>query len=201
MYPNNQSDEPFPGQTYVPYFYQVGLHYHYGSPRDWRRKASPDHGSVPYDFSSERGTPKYFDHPQTVEQIIERGYFAIPRGDPIAAIITDKVHTSWLGLDDVISQVQQRREIYEQNLLQIELSKCAAANAIYQHEAYVGPPSSKQMYARHKAIQDLYEQQRNERTTFWKDVSRLRSLLPESAQLYLSAHRKRTALQDAGDPA
>ena len=39
----------------------------------------------------------------------------------------------------------------------IDLGKCAAINTIYAHEAYVGPPSSKQMYARHKAIQDLYE--------------------------------------------
>jgi hypothetical protein len=135
--------------------------------------------------------------PQTVEQIVQQGYFAVPRGDPVTALITDKHHTSRLGLDDVIGQIRRRYEIYEDNLYQIELSKCAAINAIYHHEAYcgTGSASSRQHYAKHKAIQGLYEQERLERTALWKDVSRLRTLLPESAQQYLSADRKVAALR------
>ena len=53
--------------------------------------------------------------------------------------------------------------------------------------------------ARHKGIQGLYEQERLERTELWKDVSRLRGLIPESAQLYLAASRKRSILGEAGE--
>ncbi len=77
------------------------------------------------------------------------------------------------------------------------MSRSAAVNAIYQHEAYRGPGSadSKQHYAKHKEIQKLYEQQREEQVNLWKDVSRLRGLLPENAQMYLSAHRKLAVLK------
>ncbi len=60
--------------------------------------------------------------------------------------------------------------------------------------------ANEQMYAKHKAIQDLYEEERTERTSLWKDVSRLKLQIPESAQQYLSAHRKSSILaQDMGD--
>jgi hypothetical protein len=112
------------------------------------------------------------------------------------AMISDRKHTSGMGLDDAISQIRRRYEIYEQNLYQIELAKCAAINGIYHHEAYRGPGSatSRQHYAKHKAIQGLYEQERLERTALWKDISRLKTMLPESAQQYLAAHRKMSVL-------
>ena len=102
MNPNTPSNVPALQQGYVPYFYQIGLQYIYRTPQDWQRKRRPATYATPHDFSSGRAVSRNLDHPQTVEQIIERGYFSIPRGDPITAIITDKVHTSWIGLDDVL---------------------------------------------------------------------------------------------------
>ncbi len=200
MYPIESPENPAASGGYVPYFYQAGLHQRYplpssNVPRPHRDSHRSSHDSAPADalFRSANRT-------QTVEQVIADGYFSIPMGDPITATISDKMHTSWLGLDDVISQIRHRHEIYHENLYEIELGKCAATNAIYAHEAYVGPASSKQMYAKHKAIKDLYEQERGERTALWKDVSRLRMQIPESAQLYLGAHRKMSILaQEPGD--
>ena len=40
------------------------------------------------------------DVPQTVEHLIEQGYFAAPLGEPVTSILYDKKHISWLGLDD-----------------------------------------------------------------------------------------------------
>ena len=196
MNPIIMSNDPTSTGGYVPYFYQSGLHQVYGGVPT-KRPSTPDRQHVArYDFSAISPRDSLFADPQTVEQIVSRGYFAAPVGDPITAIISDKKHTSRLGLDDVISQVRQRYEIYERNLHQVELAKCAAINAIYHHEAYRGPGSadSRQHYAKHKAIQGLYEQERLERTALWKDISRLKLLLPESAQQYLTAHRKMTVL-------
>ena len=198
MYPIQSRNDPGATGEYVPYFYHRGLHYAYPVTSQQAAWKPYDPSPSLYDFSQIHG-PFHGTaaEPQTVEQIIQQGYFAIPKGDAVTAIICDKQHTSRLGLDDMISQVRRRYEIYEQNLYQIELAKCAAINAIYHHEAYcgVGTASSRQHYAKHKAIQGLYEQERLERTTLWKDVSRLRTLLPESAQQYLSAHRKVAALR------
>ena len=182
--------------SYVPYFYQRGLHQLYALPSGHSQtKRSLDDATAP-DAAGLEAVLKDVDRLQTVEQIIERGYFAVPATDPVTAIIADKQHTSWLGLDDVIGQIRQRYELYERNFYQIQLAKCAAANAIYHHEKYRGPGSAdaRQHYAKHKAIQDLYAQEGEERVDLWRDVSKLRLLLPESAQGYLSAHRKMAAL-------
>jgi hypothetical protein len=149
-----------------------------------------------YDFTSERPAGWLREPLQTVDQIIAHGYLATPPGDPVTAILSDKRQTSWLGLDDIIGQVRKRHEIYQRNLYEIELGKCAATNSLYAQWAYHGPPSDKQFYSRHKRLQELYELEREERTTLWKDVSRLRQTLPETAQAYLSSHRKLQALDD-----
>jgi hypothetical protein len=203
MYPQTLSSLPNDGGGYVPYFYQSGLHQAYplqaeAAPPSIRTSSSSTPESASLEALFQRA-----DRTQTVEQVIARGYFAVPPStDQAEAIITDKRHTARLGLDDVIGQIRRRYTIYEQNTEQIERSKCAAINGIYQHEAYLGPgsASSKQHYAKHKAIQKLYEQQNEERTTLWKDVSRLRLLLPETAQLYLGAARKAAILAaETGD--
>ncbi len=200
MYSNNPSITSVVSDGYVPYFYQAGLHQVYplqpaNVPRPGQDTARPS-----YTFSSDDSPPWGVNHAQTVEHIIANGYFSIPKGDPVTATISDKMHTSGLGLDDAISQVRQRYELCRQNLYDMELGKCAAMNAIYHHEAYAGPPASKQMYAKHKAIQDLYEEQRTERAALWKDISRLKMQIPESAQLYLGAYRKSAILaEEPGD--
>ena len=196
MYPINIPVDPALHGGYIPYFYQSGRHYVHGLPEPQRASTPYSDGSPSHDVAAITAAVPPLGGPQTVEQIIASGYFAAPAGDPITAIITDKQHTSRLGLDDVIGQIRHRYEIYERNIEQIEHCKCAAMNAIYTHEAYRGPGSadSRQHYAKHKAIQDLYEEARVERTALWKDISRLKLLLPENAQQYLAAHRKVAAL-------
>jgi hypothetical protein len=198
MYPIDIPNVPAVGGEYVPYFYQRGLHQLYPLPSP--NVPRPTYSSVAavHGFAGVDAPFLSSDRPQTVEQIIQQGYFSAPKGDPLTAIISDKKHTSGLGLDDVISQIRRRYEIHDQILTEIELAKCAATNAIYQHEAYCGPASvsSKQRYAKHKAIQGMYEQEREEVVALWKDVSRLRTLLPENAQQYLAAYRKVAALNE-----
>jgi hypothetical protein len=201
MFPNQQPNAPRAERGYVPYFYERGLHYLYRISGDG--VPSKSYVGVPegYDFASVVAPVHPVERRQTVEEIIQHGYLTVPPADPMTAMISDKEQTSWLGLDDVINQVRRRYEIHDRLLYQIELSKSAAVNAIYQHEAYRGPGSadSKQHYAKHKEIQKLYEQQREEEVNLWKDVSRLRGLLPENAQMYLSAHRKLAVLKSIPD--
>ena len=141
------------------------------------------------------GTPitQIDEGPQTVEQLVYKGYFTVPPFDPDTAILSDKKHTSWLGLEDVIGQVRQRQSIYEQNMNEIEWSKCYAFNELARGG---WPPSPEQYITYNKRLQDLHMDQRSERISFWKDVSRLRQALPESAQQYLSAFRKIEMLND-----
>jgi hypothetical protein len=136
--------------------------------------------------------------PQTVEQIIQKGYLSVPATEPETAIITDKQQTFWQGLDDIISQVRRRYEIYRRHVHEIQKGVCYALSTIYEVQAYRGgvPANGKERYGLAKQLQELYQLEREERVSCWKDVSRLRQQLPETAQQYLSAHRKVSILND-----
>jgi hypothetical protein len=138
------------------------------------------------------------DQPQTIEQIIASGYFAVPAGDPITALVSDRTFTSKLGLDDMVTQIRERYQIWEHNREQIEISKLAAINAVHDWEALHGSVDGKQFSALHRTLQQLYQEQREERVNLWRDISRLREGLPPVAQEYLSAYRKQTLLEDNG---
>ena len=110
MYPTTRPNGPVFGGDYVPYFYQSGLFQTYLQPTG-NVPAKPN--SVPpavYDFTSDLTGKSSFPRPPTVAQIIARGYFRIPKGEPETAIISDKKETSWLGLDDIIGQIRQRQD-------------------------------------------------------------------------------------------
>ena len=187
---------------YVPYFYESGLHQLYLKPPHHAPQDAQGSSHSRYDFSSDAIPSHPFERPQSVEQIVARGYFAAPAGAPETAIISDRKHTAWLGLDDVIQQVRWRHGLYEQTMHELDLAVCEANSAVFRQEAdQGGPANEKQRYAANKMIQDIYEQKRAERLTLWRDVSKLKLALPEIAQQYLSAYRKSAILEDTqGDP-
>ncbi|MDD5134564.1 MAG: hypothetical protein PHP01_04035 [Phycisphaerae bacterium] len=185
------SNGPVFDAGYMPYFYQSGkfLAYdisHIGSKSPYFTAVSR------YDFTNDIVPKNNWPRQPTVEDIISKGYFAAPKSDMETAIITDKKHTSKLGLDDVISQVRSRYQIYETNMYQLELGKCYALNSIFSVEAERGgvSMSSREAYSVSKSLREFYEQQRDERRSLWADVSKLKLLLPEQAQSYLSSYRK-----------
>jgi hypothetical protein len=182
--------------NYVAYFYESGIVQRYLDSKNSLLAGLSYWAPSTYDFSSDLTRGTGFVHTPTVEQIIANGYLAIPKGDPVKAIISDKKHTSWLGLDDVIGQIRKRYELYEKNMYEIELAKCGAINTVYTHEAWHGPSDSRTEYSLGKRLDKLYKDQRDERTNLWRDISKLRLLLPENAQKYLTAYRKLSILED-----
>ena len=146
------------------------------------------------DLHGRRAWPK----PQTVEDVIRHGYLAVPASEPETALIHDRSHTAWLGLEDVVRQIRRRYEVYQRNLYDIETSKCSVVNSFYAHEAFHGPANDKVEYSVSKRLDRLYQEQREERINLWRDVSKLRLLLPENAQNYLGASRKLTLLEESG---
>ena len=126
MYQNNRIE--LPGRLdpeYVIYFYESGLSRQYQQ-RQKNIFTSLNYGpAVGYDFSSDLLFKQPWPIPQTVEDVVRNGYFSIPKSEPETAIISDKKSTSWLGLDDIIGQIRQRYEVYNNNIYEIEVSKCA----------------------------------------------------------------------------
>jgi hypothetical protein len=183
--------------TYVPYFYQSGKFLSYDIPH--RAPRSSYFGrTTGYDFTSDIVPNSSRPRSPTVEDIINKGYFPIPKAEPETAIISDKKHTSSFGLGGIINQVRQRYEIYDRNIYQIELGKCYALNSMFAIEAERGGvrQSSREAYSLNKSLRELYEQQRDERVRLWQDISRLKQSLPEQAQQYLTAYRKVSILED-----
>jgi len=138
---------------------------------------------------------------QTVEDVIAHGYLAVPSSEPVGAILTDRRHTAWLGLDDAISQIRVRYEIYEQNQRGLLYATASATNALHTWKAERGWPSDRQLDNLQKTLQNLYAQEREERVSLWRDVARVRAELPEAAQAYLTAHRKLQLLDRGGGEA
>jgi hypothetical protein len=197
MYQNNQTKLPArTDKEYVVYFYESGLSKQYQQ-RQKDLLARSNYGPASsYDFSSDLFVRKSCPVPQTVEQIVSNGYLSIPRSEPETAIISDRKNTSWLGLDDIIGQIRNRYEVYENNIYEIEKAKCTTINCLFEHKAYHGVENSKVEYSVNKRLDGLYSEQREERTNLWRDISRLKLQLPEAAQNYLSAYRKVSILDD-----
>lgn len=135
--------------------------------------------------------------PQTVEDLVRDGYFAVSKREPETAVIVDRQDMAWLTLDDSLTQIREREDIYRKNMLEIEWAKCYAFGEL----ARLGWPASDETAALYqRRIADLHADQRAERVRFWNDLSRVRQLVPPSAQLYLSAIRKSQILGlDEGD--
>jgi len=196
MYPNEPEDVPAATPKYQPYLYQSGRFQNYGV-LSWTPSSQTP-------FRSEAAT--YFSSPQlgrpwdrlfTVEQIIAHGYFSVPYALPETGLISDKLHTSRMGLEDLVSQIRGRTALYQKNMEELALAQCEADNAVFRQEADQGHPAdARQRYSGNKRIQDLYQEQREERVNLWKDVSRLRLAFPELAQLYLASYRKIALLDD-----
>lgn len=185
--------------AYVPYFYQSGRFLAYGTPGRRGRDMDASAPYARYDFTPDLTQKAHWPRHQTVEDVILRGYFAIPQSEPELALISDRQETSRLGLSDIISQIRSRYEIYEQNMYQIELGKCYTISSQMAVEADRGgvAMNSREAYSLNKCIGEFYEQQRKERVALWQDVSRLRQSLPEQAQGYLSQYRKLSILNES----
>ena len=193
---SNRPNSPFEDANGMYYAYQSQLFPMYKLPEKGILPVH-DYRNLPtYDFSSDLLVKRKYPKPQTVEDVIRNGYLSVPKGEPETAIITDKKNTSWLGLDDVIGQLQGRYEIYHRNIHDLELAKCAAISSLYEHEAHHGPADSRIEYSLNKRLDALYSDQREERVNLWRDVSKLKLLLPENAQQYLTAYRKVAILSD-----
>ena len=182
---------------YMPYFYSSGKFLSYDIPHK-----GPDSGKFRtrsrYDFTNDIVPKSTWPKTPTVEDIVKHGYFAIPGSEPETAIISDKNHTTKLGLGDIIEQIRGRYLIYERNMYQIEMSKCYAVSSQLAVESARGGvrTSSKEAYGLTKNIGELYLQQCQERRNLWADISKLKLALPEQAQSYLSSYRKLSILED-----
>lgn len=202
MYPDEPYYVPAQQVKYTPYFYQAEVFSRYMVPA----VNTPHHRVVGDGASPLELATRHYANPlaglQTVEQIIAHGYFSVPYANPITALITDKLHASKLGLDDAIRQVRTRYEIYTRNIEELNESICEVSNGLFRQLADHGMlvANQRQMYSVTKQVQKLYEQQREERTNLWRDVSRLKLGLPETIQNYLAAYRKKAILEQVGDP-
>jgi hypothetical protein len=178
---------------YMPYFYQSGRFLAYGTSHKGGGSEGYSVTVGGYDFTSDLLKKRR----QTVDQVIGKGYFAIPKGTPETAIISDKKHTFGQGLDDIISQIRGRYALFEKNVYDIEQAKCGAITELFTREAQTAAPAdSRQNYSLNKQLQELYQQQRSERVMLWQDISKLRQTLPETAQQYLTSYRKVAMLAD-----
>ena len=193
-----------PSQPTVPPDPNISYHYLYGRKHTY----GAAHAAVPYwpapgryrthYISAGKALGRLDEGPQTVEQLIDQGYFAAPAAEPETSFLYDSRHSAWLGLDDFVTQIRQRRELYGRNMTGIEWAQCYAFNELARGG---WPPTTEQEVIYNKRLQELHAEQRAERIALWRDLSRLRQVIPESVHQYLAANRKLELLSDAEDDA
>lgn len=132
---------------------------------------------------------------ESIDSIVARGSFPVPAADPIEALLGDRRQTAHLTLDDAIAQIRSRYEVYYRNLYEIENAKCEARRQLVTWFDMPNIVNADVRENLHKIFQDLYHQQRDERIHLWRDVSRLRSQLPEAIREYLSSVRRASILE------
>lgn len=194
MNTNNANPAAASAAAHIPYYYLYG--------RTQRaRSVYPIGYGLPaprydrFDFSAPDSFRPIDQGPQTVEQLLEQGYFAPPAHEPETAVLHDHRGTAWLGLDDVLTQLHQRQEIYRHNMLDLAWSECYAFNELARGG---WPATLEQQTVYEQRMQRLRSEERAERVSLWQDASRLRQTLPEVMQQYLSAFRKLEILDSLG---
>ena len=132
---------------------------------------------------------------QSVRQIIKDGYVAVRPRDPVQAILGDKKDTTWMGLDDAIHQIRDRCEAYRLNVEGLAQNELDLRNASRRCNRPPGwePEDDPEVL---QSLQAIDERRRQERLSLWRDLSRLRSAVPEAAREYLSARRRIDILED-----
>ena len=83
MYPDQSRMLPWSTGKYLPYFYHAGLYRSYPMPSPVTPSATSSREYARYDFSSEPPAWGGFERVQTVEQVVQAGYFAVPEADPV----------------------------------------------------------------------------------------------------------------------
>lgn len=126
----------------------------------------------------------------SIADIVRDGGLRVRDAPLETALITDRRDVAQFGLADGIEQIRARIELYYRNLRGIAYATVAATNAIHTWRAERGWPSDRQLDNLHKTLQGLYEQERGERVSLWRDLSRIRQTVPEWAQQYLASVRK-----------
>ena len=84
MYPRRLPNMPAASAGYMQYLYQKGLYPLHA--RSHRAAQTPPavHDPLSNDFSAEWAPIRHLERIQTVEQVIQQGYFAVPKADPVA---------------------------------------------------------------------------------------------------------------------
>ena len=197
MNANNANQAAASAAAHIPYYYLYG--------RAARARPVYPIGYGPlvprygrYDSSTPNFFPSIDQGPQTVEQLLEQGYFAPPARQPETAVLHDRRETTGLGLDDVLTQIDQRQTIYRENMLDLAWSECYAFNELARGG---WPATLEQQTVYEQRMQRLRSEQRAERVSLWQDISKLRQSLPEVMQQYLSAFRKLEILDGPGGDA
>ena len=135
----------------------------------------------------------------TVDDLVTDRRLPRRRIDPALASLADRRQTAWMGLDDLIPQARARADLYRQHLIELDYEEIAIRNASRRCPRPIGwePHEDPEVLRDLQAIDD---QRRRERVDFWRDMSRIRLMMPESASAYLGASRRLDLLGEGYQP-
>jgi hypothetical protein len=134
----------------------------------------------------------------SLERILSDGRLSVPRAEPAEAMLIDRQRTQQLGLDDVITQIQWRYDLYRQHMDELQQTELTVLNAHHTWHDPWGIVDDRRDPELRRELDSVEQQRRAERLSLWRDLSRLRQAVPDWAERYLSAYRKVQLVKDGG---
>lgn len=117
------------------------------------------------------------------------------RESPMERSLGDRELTTRIRFLDLVYQLRERQELYQQHVYEIACAETATVNAMLQSPLNVEGLAPAEVYLGvRKTLDRLEADRRRERLDFWRDQSRLRLDLPESLAERLDASRRRRLL-------
>jgi len=127
---------------------------------------------------------------QSVDRLVADGCLTVPMADPIAAFLADRQHTTRLSVDDALTQLRRRDDLYRTHLGELLQEEVRVLNAMHSFPKHMDRVAPDIYLSIQQQLQRLAKERREERTSFWQDITRLRATVPEMVANYLTSYRK-----------
>jgi hypothetical protein len=134
----------------------------------------------------------------TLDRIVSDGRLPVPKADPAEAMLVDRQRTQQLGLDDAITQLQWRYDLYREHMDELQQTELTVLNAHHTWHDFWAIVDERRDPELRKQLETVAQQRREERLSLWRDLSWLRQAVPDWAERYLSAYRKVQLFKDGG---
>ena len=136
---------------------------------------------------------------QSPERSYLDGGMEILRTDPLDQLMGQKRELLRSKIEMILSGIEERKKIREENLLKIDKDSCDCTNMIFQMPPYRKYGFDRERLTIEKMKKDLEKQKRMEEVNYFRDLASLQKDLKDTIIEYLSEQNKQSLITGLED--